>query len=168
MSNVTPDSTAAKRRTPRWIWVLLIGSLALNLLIVGAIGGSWARYHRGWGGPWGGGWHRYGFMRSLPDDRRDRVRVIMKQHRETLRPLRREAHGAWRGVIEVLKADEIDKAKLEQAIASAHEAETAARKRLVPMILEVAAVLTPEERRQFIKRFERRGKRRWWRRRHDD
>lgn len=166
MSIGTSETSATKRRTPRWLWVVMVISLALNLLIIGAVAGAWVR-HGKWAGPFGG-WKGNYLMRGLPEDRREQVSAILGKHRRTLRPMRQEAHAAWLNVAGVLKEKNLDEQKLRNAIAQAQMAEAAARQRLVPMMLEVAQVLTLEERRKFVEHFQHRRSRHWHRRRDHD
>lgn len=166
MSIGTSENSSVKRRTPRWLWIILIISLALNLLIMGAVGGAWVRYGK-WAGPFGS-WKGHHLMRGLPEVRREQVSAILEKHRQILRPMRKEVHSAWLDVAGALKERNVDEQKLRNAMAQAQSAEAAARQRLVPMILEVAEVLTLEERRKFVERFQHRRNRYWHRRRDHD
>ncbi len=69
MTDVPETETAAKPRR-RWMKPLFIASLALNLLVLGAVAG-WAFRHGGPHGSWGGG--RHGgpdrILWLLPDDK---------------------------------------------------------------------------------------------------
>src|SRR5262245_25529917 len=84
-----------KRRVPRWMWLLLIVSLAANLLIVGVLGGSMWAVRRG--GYWDAPLfmeRMQRFMGGLPADRRAAVRAAFAEYRPQLRPYRQEVRAA--------------------------------------------------------------------------
>ncbi|MCK5549487.1 MAG: periplasmic heavy metal sensor, partial [Hyphomicrobiaceae bacterium] len=85
------NAVASKGSGCRRLRLALIFSLALNALIIGAVGGAllFARHGHGWG------WHGrkdfglYGFARTLPEDRRDVIRTAIKDGWTKLKPLRK-------------------------------------------------------------------------------
>jgi uncharacterized membrane protein len=139
-----------KRRTPRWIWALLILSLALNLLIVGVVGGSvWAVRRGGyWDAPlFMERAHR--LMRGLPEERRAAVRAIFTEYRPQLEPLRRDVRQARVEIGRLLERSYTPQ-ELDAALADVFAKETRAREAARPMIASMLNVLRPEERRHFL------------------
>ena len=174
MSESTNSETGGtKRRLPRWVWIVLVLSLALNLVTIGAIGGKlYAGRHDGF---WGG--HRHSsdgraFMRSLSAERREALKKIFREHRKNLKPYWRRARSARREAADVLREESFDKAKFEAALAKLHKSHLEARAASRPMIVDLAGKLNPEERKVFLKTMRHRffgfGRRRGYRRRHSD
>ena len=72
-------------RTPRWMWVLLILSLALNLMILGIVCGSlWAVRHGGlWDAPIALE-RSQRFMSGLPQERRAEMKAVFFGHKPAM------------------------------------------------------------------------------------
>ncbi|MBI1386273.1 MAG: periplasmic heavy metal sensor [Rhizobiales bacterium] len=136
----TPSPASPPRR--RWLWVVAIVSLAINLLIVGAVAGHFVRGH---GGP--GGWSAMRELRDIPRERRDALRETFRAARQELRPMRDEIREAWRGAITRLEAANVDEAAIRAAVADATAKELAARERMLPVVVRVAGQLQPQEKR---------------------
>lgn len=105
--NTQPDQDTPPTRSaaPRWMRILLVASLAMNLLVVGALVGAAIKG----GGPWRGGDHHAGPMaRALdPEDRR----VLRKRMIETRTDSRdgRKAHrAAMQELVTLLRATPYD------------------------------------------------------------
>ena len=156
------------RGTPRWVWITLVASLAVNLLVIGAIGGSmWVHRHGGPGfsGLPAGTHHMRRFVRGLPEERRTEVRRVLGEARRMARPRWREVRQARRAALAVLEREPFDRKAYAGALAQIHAAEKHARSGINQAFVDFAAALTPEERRAFAKWVrERRGHRRYWRR----
>ncbi len=77
----------------RRLRLALIFSLALNALIIGAVGGALLFARHGHGGGWHGrkDFGLYGFARTLPEDRRDVIRTAIKDGWTKLKPLRKDS-----------------------------------------------------------------------------
>jgi uncharacterized membrane protein len=152
---MTTDIAAAepispKRRTPRWLWTLLFLSLALNLLIVGVVGGSiWAVRRGGfWDAPlFMERTHR--FMRGLPEERRALVRYVFAEYKPQLRPYWHDVRQA-RVVIGRLVEQGYAPEEFEAALTDMFEKENRARQASRPMIAAMLKLLKPEERRHFL------------------
>lgn len=120
--------------------VALIVSVCINLLLAGVmVGGRWHG-----GGPW---WS------DVPDE----ARAVMKQAFETHKPefdKRRDAvREARQKVAELLKADPIDQAALDQALAELSQKSQSIRELGNTMMVEVAKQLSPELRAQMADRW---------------
>ena len=156
------EAVAPRRRAPRWMWAVLVVSVALNLLIVGgALGAFW--YHNRGKGEFSGP-HRLlrHYAMTLPVERRDALLAVLRADYENVKPLRRKAREARREAIRRFSAEPLDSAAFVAANAKAIEARTAliqAQNRVFPQIAEK---LTVEERRTLIRKMQRFRK---WRRR---
>lgn len=152
-----PETAPAQRR--RWVMPVLIASLALNLLVAGAMAG-WAWRH----GPGGHGGRHGGpdrILWLLPDAKRDQARAIIDRYRQS--DAARDAEGAAsrKAVLAALTAEPFQRPALEQALSRLGSVELA--RRLDPAMLgEIASILTLEERKELaatIETFmERRGR----------
>lgn len=135
---------------PRWAKITLIVSLALNLLLVGSIAGHrLATRH----GPFASVFREADdaarFARRLPAERRQALRAIFEKHRDEFRPHAEAVREARKG-LEAASADPFDKVRFIAALAALQDAETKARSARRPMAAEMAAILTPEERKRFL------------------
>ena len=117
-------------RTGTALLAALIVSLCVNLLLAGVmIGGRW--HH---GGPW---------WREIPDE----VRPVMKQTFEANKAefdARRDAvQQARQKVADVLKADPIDQAKLDQALAELSQQNQSMEQFTQQVMIQVAKQMPP-------------------------
>jgi Spy/CpxP family protein refolding chaperone len=127
-------------RTGTALLAALIVSLCVNLLLAGVmIGGRW--HH---GGPW---------WREIPDE----VRPVMKQTFEANKAefdARRDAvQQARQKVADVLKADPIDQAKLDQALAELSQQNQSMEQFTQQVMIQVAKQLPPDLRAQMVDRW---------------
>ena len=162
------DTAASKGSGCRRLRFALIASLALNALIIGAVGGAllFGRHGHGWG------WHRhkafglYGFARTLPDDRRDVIRDTIKDGRATLKPLREEVWSARTAARKVLIEQPFEEAKLNTALDAVVAADANYQRAKMTVFADTAAKLTDKERQGLYDWLERHRKRYRHRRRH--
>ena len=124
------DAAAAAAAPPspkeRRLKLMLIASLAFNLLVVGAVAGAMifgphGPRHRG-GSP-GDEYGLMGFTRALSSDRRGPIRKAIKEQRETFKPLREAVDEARREAADVLVEEPFSKDKLKQAFDKINEAD---------------------------------------------
>lgn len=153
MSTTAPVSPAAPKYSK-----LLIASLALNLLIVGLVGGAvfshrFGRHHELHLGDPG----LRGFMRSLPKERRDELRATGEQARQAWKPLRQAVQQARAEVDAAMIAAPFDAARIEKSLNELIAAETNARRAGSAVFINALSQMTPDERARFQK----------WRRKHD-
>lgn len=146
------DAAKTASRVSRWVWIVLVVSLALNLVTIGAMGG--ALYTGRHGGFWGA--HRHSsdgraFMKSLPEARREELKTIFREHRKNLKPYWRRVRGARRDAADVLREDPFDKVKFEAALEKLHQTHLQARAASRPMIVDLAGKLNADEREVFLK-----------------
>ncbi len=141
----------------------LVASLAVNLLVLGAVAGTMYAFHKhGRPPPFAGSRDDFGLMglsRDFPSDRKKTFRRELKADRAKLRPLIEQANAARREAADALAADPFDRAKLEAAIANVREHERAVREKAVQMFLGHAETLTPDERKRLSD---------WWHRKAEE
>lgn len=166
------DTSSRRRFLRRATIATLIGSLAAGLG-----GKAWAH-----GGP--GGWHRGGGFMGGPMDpaamderiermvkhfavevdatpeQRAKLTEIAKAAAKDLRPMREKVRDARKRGMELLSAPTIDRAAIERLRAEQIQAADAASRRLSQALADTAEVLTPEQRKKFAERFQRRHARR--------
>lgn len=150
---------------PRWLWIVLVSSVALNLLVLGAMASAWLRpVEEGW--PTRGGLSRniVSFVRSLPPERQQALREPIENAREKLRPLRRAVYRQRLLVSRLVVADPFDKAQFDAETSKLMQAETELRNAAQLPLSGVLATLTAEERKQLAAWDRHRRSERWRRR----
>jgi uncharacterized membrane protein len=146
--------TAAWRTSPRWVRGALIGSLALNLLVLGLAAG--AAWHLRFGQIAGGGnllGNLVAFSQTLPQKRRAELGSPTREAGATpeLRALRRDVRLARRDVMQQFTADPFDMAAFRAAEAKAVQAESRLRDTTDGLAATLAQQLTATERSAFLK-----------------
>jgi uncharacterized membrane protein len=144
----------------RRLKLMLIASLAFNLLVVGAVAGAMifgphGPRHRG--GSLGDEYTLMGFTRALSSDRRGPIRKAIREQRETFKPLREAVDEARRQAADVLVQEPFSKDKLKEAFDKINEADVKLKSAGQGMLLNTAESLTPDERRVLKD---------WWVKRH--
>lgn len=154
MSDVAAEGGRIERRAPRWMWISLFLSLAVNLMIVGVICGTL------WAVKRGGYWdaptmleRNFRFMRFLAPERRDQIRDVFKQHKPGLEPYWREVRDARVRISRMITEGGHPPAEMERAIDELFEKEVRARQAARPMIRDMLARLTPDEKLHFLRVF---------------
>jgi uncharacterized membrane protein len=142
-----------------------MASLALNVLIIGAVAGTllMSRFH--WKAHEFKGAGLAGFARTLPGDRGDAIRRKLDSEKAVLEPLRQEERAARDAARSVLMTEPFDVEKFKAALDRAVDADAKEKRARMALFAETAATLTPEERRQLHNWFEKRRKH--FRGRHD-
>ena len=151
------DNTADKPGGNRKLRIALMASLALNVLIIGAIAGTFVfgRQH---------GWKHHkqrglsGFAHTLPAERGDALREKLKGQKATLAPYRDAEDKARDEARKVLMTEPFDAEAFKAAVANAAETDCAEKKARMALFAETVASLTPEERRELHAWFEKRRK----------
>jgi uncharacterized membrane protein len=150
MSDVAVGARAFNgARAPRWMVVLLITSLALNLLVLGLVGSLVWRM-RG-PAPWTHAVtpNLLGYTSTLPADRRKQLWERSDKELQHIRPFRREVRSARQETIKALAAEPFDRQQFVAAQARQMEAENRAREAVQNLYVTIAESLTAEERRGF-------------------
>lgn len=142
----------------RWIWPVLIGSLALNVLVAGTLIGQKlrpapanlpgnlppgiaARLAQDATAP---------LLKELSEAKRAQIRAIFEAHRGQNRALWQAVRERRAEVTKVLEADPFNQATYAAAMSRLIETEAKARSAAQPTFAEVAAVLSPKERQDFL------------------
>jgi uncharacterized membrane protein len=164
MSGTAPEPKAPRLRASRWMWIVLIASLAFNLLGIGLVAGSlWqVRYARATpGGPLPG--RIADFAETLPAERRAGIQDAMNAAQAAIKPLRQQARQARREALKAFTSEPFDKDKFAAAQARASAASLEVRQAYLRLLTEMGASLSAEERRQFLRwRAHQPPRRRWW------
>lgn len=158
---MTSDPGAGpSRKSPFNLRLALMVSLALNVLIIGAVAGTLlVSRHHGWKGHKFKGAGLAGFARTLPAERGEAVRQKLESDQAILAPLRKEERAARDAARAVLVTEPFDVEKFKSALDRAADADAKEKRARMRLLAETAASLTPEERRQLHNWFEKRRKR---------
>ena len=131
----------------RWLLVGLTASVAINLVLIGFLIGRVSGMPRpstfqantqasiGW------------MMRNLPEERREALHPEARAHFGELRPALRELRGAQRRLFDVLTAEELDQAALNNVIAQLRKGFDTTQSHNLEFLAQLAGKLTVEERR---------------------
>lgn len=165
MSVETPNGTEGqvKRKAPRWMKIILVLSLMLNVIGIGAVGARAWMLHRH--GPDAHAMHAlgiYAFLRKLPRERRQELRQQFKDGRSELRRHGRSLARPFKELANSLMASDYDRSRVEAAVVAlrqSHDTRASAREKF---LLKFVDALKPEERRilgsKILRRIERREK----------
>lgn len=147
--------TARRTKSPLWMRILLIGSLSINLLVVGMVIGTIASG----GGPGQGrdAAREAGgspFVRALaPNDRRGLMRDMIAERR-TLRDSRETLRTRFDALLTALRAETFDADAVAQLLEDQRAATLARNKIGETAILARVASMTLQERRAYADRLE--------------
>jgi uncharacterized membrane protein len=140
------------QRGSRWLMPVLIGSLALNLIVIGAAGSAFLRGHLA---PSEAHLGRrvfptvLGYAVTLPPERVRELEQLTRQEWQRVRPLRRAVVDAREEVARALSAEPFDPERFLAAQTRLAEADQASRAAAFKLHNAIAVNLTPEERRGF-------------------
>ncbi len=139
------------RPAPRWLMPVLIGSLALNLIVIGAIGSLLWR-----GEPTGHLGRRVvpnivGYAVTLPSERVGELERLTKEEWQRVRPLRRALVEARAEAMKALTAEPFDRERFLAAQARLLAADQVSREAAFKLHTAISTNLTPEERRGFLR-----------------
>ena len=144
----------------RWMTWALIVSLALNLFLAGVVGMRLWREHqwreRAAGGPLAR------ITSAIPESARDKVKAVVEPRQQELRDRGREFRRARNEAMQTLGVEPFDRGRAVAAFGEARQRANAMSDFMQAVLIEAAATLTPEERRQFRERLAERD-RRWQR-----
>ena len=143
-------SVARWALAPRWVKLLLLFSLSLNLVIAGMLAGAlWSKkpVYRS-SGRTSSEISFYSFARTLPKERGTALRRAARGAKKDLRPYLLDIAAARRATADVLAHDPFDADKIRAAFAKVGEAQQHLKDAATETIVETVASLTPDERRQ--------------------
>jgi len=147
-----PREARAVRRVPKWLLAVLVISLLLNGLVVGAVASRWQAMHAG--PPVLGSSSNaqlFGFAVTLPDNRRREIWNSVEADREAMRSLRQVVHAARDEVRSSLLAEPFDATRYAAAQKRLFDSEQQLRLRALDVIQAIAQQLTPGERAAFAR-----------------
>jgi uncharacterized membrane protein len=139
---------------------LIVGSVLLNVFLLGAIaGGAW-RWFAEHGASAAHPAQRVALRFAtdeLSPDRQQQFLDALKSARREGREYARAGREDRRQVLDLFAAPQLDRAALDAALAHTREADSALRAQVESGIADYAASLTPEERAKFAEGLERSG-----------
>jgi len=142
----------ARPATPRWMMIALFGSLALNLVVIGAATGFAWRHHaalQAANAPQHLAPSLLSYASTLPSERHKELSARTEEQRQNVRPLRRQLREVREEVVQALVAEPFDKQRFEAAQARLLIADQKAREAVYQLYSAIAATMTPDERRGF-------------------
>ena len=159
---MTDSAPAAAPVRSRWWSLLLIASLALNLLVGGMIAARffWAERMGRFYGPSYTQLLPRKFIEDLDRDRRKEVLAILKSHRDRYNQGRESLSAAALQVSTALKSQPYDEVAVKTAVESFSKAGNEMVANGSSAVLDLIAKLTPEERAGLASRIEERARRR--------
>jgi len=139
---------------------LLVGSVLLNVFLLGAIaGGAW-RWFAVHGEPQAQPAQRVALRfatEELSAQRQQQFVEALKSSRREGRQYAREGRDGRREVLDLLAASQLDRNAIDAALARTRTADSALRAQIESGVVDFAATLTPEERVKFVEGLEKRG-----------
>ncbi|MGC3026067.1 periplasmic heavy metal sensor [Burkholderia sp. DN3021] len=141
---------------------ILVGSVVLNVFMLGAIGGgvyqwfSTPRDQLAAGAPAQRTALRFA-ADELPDARQREFAAALKAARKNGRDFAREGRDGRIAVLDLLAAPQLDRAAIDAALDRTRAADTAMRVQVERSVVDFAATLTPEERVKFVDGLQRSG-----------
>ena len=150
-------------RSPRWLMPLLFGSLALNLVVIGAAGsllwrGQLDRHEASLGRrvvP-----NVVGYAVTLPPERVQELKRATKDEWQKVLPLRRTLVEARNDAATALAAEPFDRQRFLAAQARMVEADRSSREAVFMLHTALSVNLTSDERRDFLRWREQQRQRR--------
>ncbi len=131
----------------KWIAVILVVSLACNLVAAGFLLGSRGQHLIG-GDPTRG-YPRW--VRSLPEPRREALRPLVIKHMRAMRPGVRTMHAQNLAMRTALGADPFDEAALQTTLSELRAEAESVQRTTHASFIEFVAQLTPAERQKLSK-----------------
>lgn len=146
MSTTVPGAPAPKSG---WMRIVLIASLAFNLLILGAVAGKILRH----GGPGHGHDHRDGVHRmfhAVPEPRRAELKALLDADKAEIEKRRAEVARLRQAARDLIAKDTFDTAAVEAAVNAVMAARMELRQLVTKRFIAALARMTTEERRAFV------------------
>lgn len=143
--------TPGNGRGRRWLWPVLTVSLALNLLFVGLMAGSWWRH----GGPKGGRNQVFvgaieQLMPELTQEKKDHAAQLIEQYHAAMKSFRGDLKSARDGARDAILIDPYDEEKVTVALARFREIRNGQHEARHTMFLELMKELSLKERQQLL------------------
>jgi uncharacterized membrane protein len=132
--------------------IVLVGSVVLNIFLLGAIAGGAYQWltARGLTAAADAQQHALRFAaRDLSAERQKQFAASLKAARRDSRPFAQAGQAGRREVLQWLAAPQFDRAALDAALARTRDADIAQRVRVEDGVADFAATLSPDERVKF-------------------
>jgi uncharacterized membrane protein len=133
-----------------WMKYLLIGSLAVNLLIVGLVIGVKVSGHTAKTDPLVGASGLRAFMHALPDNKRDEVRAYFRTNRSQIRANGDALHEAMRDIREAIIAQPFNPDVLNRAFAEQRNRIITVTQDAQQAFVVIITDMTDAQRREFV------------------
>lgn len=150
--------------TTRAIKILCVGSLALNIFLVGAMVGGAYRWFASHGAakvsaaaPAAAPQALRFAAQDLSPERQRQFLDALRQARREVRPLVKQARDDRHDVLQRVAAPQFDRQALDAALAATRDADRAVRERVETAVADFVATLTPAERTTFAQSLRLRG-----------
>jgi uncharacterized membrane protein len=147
-----PREARVVRRVPKWLLTVLVVSLLLNGLVLGAVASRW---HTMRAGPpvlgSSSNAQLFGFAVTLPRERGREIWTSVEADRDAMRALREAVHAARDEARKTLLAEPFDAERYAAAQKRLFDSEQQLRLRALDVIQAIAQQLTPAERAAFVR-----------------
>lgn len=148
----------------RKLSLMLAISIGFNLFLGGAIASAWLVKRQYGDAPppragMAGEFNFRGGLAALGGESRPLAREIRREYTPRLRKAGKAMHIARREVDRMLRADEIDPAKLDKALSALRARSNEAQAEMHEVLMESIKKLTPDQRRKFLEAAMQRGPR---------
>lgn len=159
MTEPTPAAAPVVRtRTPRWVLALLILSLAVNALVIGIVLRSVWHLRTAAAMSVDGLPSTFGrYVSQLPAQRQEAIGRNLAEGRQRVFALRRELRQARQEAAQRFVADPFDKEAFALSLGRVRAVEGNLRETMQSRMPDIAAAMSLEERRAFLRWWERRG-----------
>lgn len=151
MTTPVAPAPGAPRKAPRWMWIALTASLAVNLLVVGVVvGAGFTRPLSGGPAGWSLGFNLVRYSMSHSAETKAETRRILAAERPRIQALRREAREARRAAGEALAANPFDPVRFREAQGRVIDVERRLGEQSLDGLVAIASKLTAEQRQEFV------------------
>ena len=146
--------------------MLLVGSLCLNLLLIGWLAVMLTRTAGGGfiAAQPGGALAPGAIARGQPTDEQEKIRGIIDAHQEGVLQARQAAQRARREAFRVFAAPNYTPGAFAAALDAVRDADSRLEDQAIARLLDTINTLTPEERQTVITRIRTGANQPWWRR----
>ena len=146
------ENTPTPQKRSRIVTIVLVCSLALNLIFVGGLIGRAI-----FGGPPGHLPNNMGWMiRHLDDEQRKQLKPTLREHAKSLRPLRHEMRAARQRLNATIQEDPLDDAALDLALEELRSASSKFQIATHGNMSSLLKKMSPAARREALKFLNRR------------
>ncbi|MEM8791523.1 MAG: hypothetical protein AAGE80_07885 [Pseudomonadota bacterium] len=140
------NATSSPRTCPRWVKVLLLFSLTVNVVVAGVLIGSFVRGTALRDGSW--------LVSIMPEEKRPAAQERIAKDRPRMMDLRRNRRELRRTMMENMTAEEFSSERLSETL-KGHRVLAEERRALVHnQLVELFGSMTREERQQAAERME--------------